>query len=290
MDGRVYALDGPVGSLKWVSALNVAGDGLTGAPAKMLVNGGAAYNLILVGTRNATAGNRLLGLDAGTGNTLFSYAGGGGIGIISSEVAVNTTGNRAYFTSRAGGSGQTVWCVQVSGAIGSPTAAACPGFASPSVGDVDTPPTLFINTLYVGGNDGKVSALDATTGAILWTINPNDGAVRGRIHRDNVTNRIWFATATKVWGYKDNGTFGTSVLFSAPIAGGSSPILYNGKVYVGSANGSIHEMDAATGGTLKSVVLGTGTAQVGAPSIDGTSSVVYAGTEDGKTYSVVVPF
>ena len=75
-----------------------------------------------------------------------------------------------------------------------------------------------------------------------------------------------------------------------PIAGGSSPILNGTKVYVGSSSGSIHEMDAATGGSLKSVVLGTGTAQVGAPSIDTTNSVVYAGTEDGKTYSVVVPF
>jgi outer membrane protein assembly factor BamB len=207
--------------------------------------------------------------------------------MISSEVAVNTAGNRAYFTSRGTPS---VSCVQVSGPLATPSASACGAFTAPAIGDVDGPATLFINTLYVGSNDGKVHAIDATTGAILWTVDPADGAVRGRIFRDNVTNRIWFATATKVWGYQDNGTFGANLLFSVPIAGGSSPVLYGGKVYVGSSTGSIYEMGAGTGGSLKSVVLGAGAAQVGAPSIDSTNSVVYAGTEDGKTYSVVVPF
>jgi hypothetical protein len=62
-------------------------------------------------------------------------------------------------------------------------------------------------------------------------------------------------------------------------------------LYVGGSDGSLYEIDVAVAGapTVKSVVLGDGSAVVGAPSLDRDNSLVHVGTEAGVFYAVSVP-
>jgi ELWxxDGT repeat protein len=199
-DGRVYAVDAERGALLWRSAdLGV----LAAVPSGLFTRfPPGQFDLIMVGTRNSTGANAFHGLRLadGVGSWSFvnSLAQGGDdklMGITSGSASVDYQNNRVYFASRsrAGESPRTVWCLSFDDATVSLIWSR--GTDSPTpIADVDGSPILAGGRLYVGTNDGRVHALDAASGADLWSAPfvlddggaGNDGPVKSFVWPDTV--------------------------------------------------------------------------------------------------------
>ena len=220
--------------------------------------------------------------------------GSGGIGIISSQPSVHYPTSRVYFASRAHPTGSTgsVWCVQISGAAGSSSAAICPTWgAARALGDVDASPILRSNKLYVGTNSSRVHALDPDTGSDLWAApgytDLGDGPIKGFVSWHASRSELVVSTTTKVTGL--DSTTG-AINWQVSLASPSIPLVPFGNpfVYAGSSDGKLYEINP-TGPTLKSVALGGGTAAIGSPAWDRVNSQVVVGADDGRMYAVLVP-
>ncbi len=289
-DGHVYAADARTGSTLWRSPQLATM--LVGSPAGIFGVFGGSVDLLFVGTRDVTVENVLYALDPSTGAVVWSFDNGGGagaIGIVSSTPAVDYTANRVYFTSRArsGGSSDTVWCLSVSSTGASKV-------WSVAVGDADASPVVFGGRVYVGTNDGTVYALDAATGAVLASYATGDGAVKGFVvpeFTSTLPRHLYFATTTPLWSVLDSGSSMTLEWSTTAVPDPSAPMVVPGtsEIYVGSSDGSLYQLDTATGAVVASVVLGDGTAAVGSPARDYLSSLAYVGTESGAIYGVALP-
>ncbi len=292
-DGRVYAVNADSGGQIWVSP--ALGGMIQAAPAGMYTAFGLPWDLLMIGTRNAAADNQFHGLDALGGTISWSFtnavAQGGddsGVGIISGGASLDFATNRAYFASRrrTGGSQHTVWCLAF-------TDTGANLVWSRDVGDVDGSPILRGGRLYVGNNSGEVHALDAATGADLWSapFAAGDGAVKGYIWPSFSGDDLFFSTTGTVWSIADDGSSASlnwSVTTipspSIPLISFSSPL-----AWIGGGDGKLHQIDFSGAPTLTSVTLGDGTATVGSPALDVSDNTAYVGTGAGKVYAVTLP-
>ena len=200
-DGIVYAVDAESGARVWQST--TLGEGVQAAPAGLFVSFGAAFDRLLVGTRNTTGANRFYGLDAKTGFTVgVPYEGGdgGGLGIVSGGASVDYATSRVYFASRAAAAGaSTVWCLEVT----------TTGFVyrwSQPIGDVDGSPVVRGDRVYVGGNDGVVHAFDKLTGTEAWSFSTGAQPFKGFLFPDRSGLDLYVATTNRVFGLTDDGT------------------------------------------------------------------------------------
>jgi outer membrane protein assembly factor BamB len=289
----VYAVDAKTGASLWQSPQ--LGGILFASPSGMFADFGGSHNLLFIGTRNATADNVMYALNPADGTIAYQFDNGGGsngIGIISSAATVDYANNLIYFASRerAGGSTHTLWCLSF-------TDTAFTYEWSAPYGDIDGAPVLYQGRLYAGTNDGNVYAVNPENGSQHWSYADAsvDGAVKGYVIPEGVTTfprRLFFSTTNKVWSITDGG--GTSVSSGwdvASVAGPSTPLAPFGEnvLYVGSSDGSLYQLNAATGAVQESVVLGDGTATVGGPSRDRANSMAYVGSESGAVYGVELP-
>jgi outer membrane protein assembly factor BamB len=173
----------------------------------------------------------------------------------------------------------------------------CTGWTHRALGDIDGTPTLNGGHLYVGNNAGTVYALDAASGATLWSFNTSDGPIKGFVFPDRFSTRIYFTTNTKVWGLTDNGASGTLAWPAAVTLPGPSVALFTPggtDVIVGASDGKLYQLDVTaanptTAPVVKSVVLGDGTAAVGTASLDTFYDMAYVGSDAGIVYGVTVP-
>jgi hypothetical protein len=289
--GDVRAFDARTGQSLWGSPIPPnLGKPITGAPAGLFQQYGGIRDVLLFGTRNGAA-NELYGrnlADGSSAGTAFS-----GAGAIAGGPAVDYTTQRVYFASRSYLGGPTLWCVQVG---------TSPLFApvwSRNLGDIDGSPVLRNGRVYFGTNSGIVYSLDAATGSddrLLPT--GGDGPVKGFLFPDRRNNNLFFATNTKVWSVSDTaGVLGTNWTWTMP-AGSPSIVLYwpqTSYVYVGGGNGTLWQLDSTympgDGGFAKSLTLGDGTGQIGAPTLDigVTPKLLVVGSESGALYGVEVP-
>jgi hypothetical protein len=276
------------------------------APAGIFTDFGGDYDYLLVGTREDGADNVFAAIDpAPPGNVLATFANGGagsGIGIISGMAAVDyASPPRVYFTSRAraGGSAATLWCLQLTGP---PPAvfASCPGWTSPSLGDIDASPVIRGGRVYVGSSagGGTVYSVDAATGAADRSYVHADGQVKGFVFPDRNSNDIYFATDNFVWGLTDDGAATMGLKFGGGVSLGtgvkpSAALLVPGShyVYVGGSDGSLYVIDLWGAPDVTPIPLGDGKSVVGAPSLDRgyVPNLVIVGTEAGVFYAVEVP-
>jgi outer membrane protein assembly factor BamB len=290
-DGYAYAFNAQTGALAWQSAK--LGDVLQASPAgffSTLVPG--APDLLFVGTRNATSANTLFVLDPATGGTLTSFNNGGGanaIGIITG-IAVDYATNDVYFTSRSSGTGSshTLWRIHVSTGPLTLTRVWSLG-----VGDVDGSPILYQGRVYVGTNTGLVKAIDpAGSGSEAWTYSgaSGNGPVKGYVHPHIglTPPRLYFSTTSNVWAIRDDGGSPT-FLWSTPRTGPSTPLYVVGtdQLVVGSTNGTLYQLSAASGSQTGSLALGTGA--LGAPARDTTNERILVGSTGGVVHSVALP-
>lgn len=302
-DGHVYAVNANTGAQLWTTA-GALGDMVIASPSGYFrqfdpATVDLAGDIILIGTRNSSAGSEFFGLDAATGTTLWTFTnsiaqGGDGsaIGIISSGAKVDYVDyagkRRAFFTSRrkAGGSSSTVWCIAYD------TSTAVSRVWSSDVGDMDGAVEMRGGIVYAGNNAGQVYALNAATGAVVWgpTATTGDGPVKGFVWVDSAASRIYFSTTTKVWSISTTGVVQWSKVYSAP----SQVLRVGTKLYFGSGDGRLYELDNLLVSdpnlvTEKWVTVGPGTSAVGSPTFDFQNLTALVGTEAGSVYPVVLP-
>jgi YD repeat-containing protein len=182
-DGYVYAVNAETGRVLWRSPERL-GEVLQAAVSGMFRSFGGAFDYLLVGSRNASGGNRFYALNPIDGTvvgTPFDNGGGANaIGIISAQASVDYATRRVFFASRAlaGGSPNTVWCLSL-------TDSGLSFEWAQALGDVDGSPVVSNGRVYAGTNEGVVYSLDANDGRVLWSYATGDGPVKGFIFPDS---------------------------------------------------------------------------------------------------------
>ena len=207
---------------------------------------------------------------------------------------------RVYFASRKRlGTGDTVWALDVG--------AGSPAFTlawSRDYGEFDASPVLRGDRLYVGNTGGLVYSLRTSDGLDPRSFTTGDGPVNDFVFPDRRNDDILFSTSTKVWSLSDDGSGTMTKNWEWSAGVGLATVLFwpqTSYVYVGGSNGTLYQLDfaAATPSTppvATPLVLGDGTGQVGAPSLDigidlgGGKRLLVVGTEAGAVYGVAVPF
>jgi outer membrane protein assembly factor BamB len=147
---------------------------------------------------------------------------------------------------------------------------------------VSLPSVAVVNgVVYVGSNDGTYYALNARSGAKLWSFQTagnfetsSPAVVNGVVYvgggaGDNVY-ALNASSGAKLWSF----TTGSEVY--------SSPAVVNGVVYIGSGDGNIYALNASTGAKLWSYA--TGSYIRSSPAV--ANGVVYVGAYDGNVYAL----
>jgi len=302
-DGLVYAIATDTGQVLWaVNPTTLTTNGFTGAPSVQVKSFSdsmftLAHDLLVVGTRNgaSTTANRIVGIDGNTGATLWQTIGNAGgvakMDIISSSPAIDFVNHAVWVTSRSAGTTAqpSLWKLNPNtGAV----------LTTAALGDTDTDPTLSIpgDVLFVANNAGTIFAINPATAATLKSVAGGDGAIISFPIVLGLTSpyTVIFSGQTAVHAMKYDKTANTfTSLWSTTISGPSAPIGVTGgsKVYVGSADGKIHELDAVTGVDGKQRTANTGQPGiVGDPSLDLVLSRVYISTNDQRAYAFAFPF
>ena len=302
-DGLVYAIATDTGQILWaVNPTALGTNGFVGAPAvqvKSFSDGTftPTHDLLVLGTRNtgSTSANRIVGMDGNTGATLWQTIGNSGgvprMDIINSTPAIDFVNHAVWVTSRSNGgtTRPSLWKLNPNTGAAITTAA---------LGDTDADPTLSIpgDVLFVGNNAGTIFAIDPTTAATLKSVAGGDGAIISFPIVLGLSSpyTVIFSGQTAVHAMTYNKSANTfTTLWSTAISGPSAPISYTGasKVYVGSADGKIHELDALTGVDGKQRTANTGQPGiVGDPALDLTLSRIYISTNDQRAYGFAFPF
>jgi outer membrane protein assembly factor BamB len=297
-DGRVYCFNADTGAQIWMSA----SFGVVQArPMVMLRAAGypGSKDLVLFGTRNASAGNQVVALDLANGDTLWSFTGGGGVGdgtfgIVSGPLSGRPSASRVYFTSRSrfasGGSDVTLWAINVTDA----TATFAWGLA---LGDIDGSPTFHATTgnVLVGNNSGDVYSI-TTAGAQSWVRSLGDGPVKEFVVHDATRARIYLATTNTVWAIPDTGA---GAAWTQAASAPTRPVLQfnTARVYVGAcaascADGRLYELDgtSGTGWTVKTLDV-AGAGGLGSVVIDRNPEpdILHSGSRSGRIVAVAIP-
>ncbi|HUQ83154.1 MAG TPA: PQQ-binding-like beta-propeller repeat protein, partial [Gemmatimonadaceae bacterium] len=175
--------------------------------------------------------------------------------------------------------------------------AASPGTALAGVqwrfmtdGDVIGSPTVLGQTVYVGSGDGRMYALDRTTGTRKWAFDagnpiPSTPAVGGGAvffgTRDGHFFAVDAATGKQRWKFATGPLKGWAWGHESGDVYTSSPAFVGGVVYFGAGDGRVYAVDA-TSGKEKWHAQTEGRVRA-SPAIDG--SHVYIGSADGRVYA-----
>lgn len=145
--------------------------------------------------------------------------------------------------------------------------------------EVECPPAVVNNKVYLGCSDHSIYALDAETGDICWSFETSDRvysgpAVVGRTVYFGSNDKSVYAldseTGRRRWSYKtDDGVI-------------SSPAVVDDTVYIGSKDNSIYALDARTG--RKQWSYKTGNPVRSSPAV--VNGTVYIGSEDYGVYAL----
>lgn len=301
--GLAYGVAADTGQIVWaVDPLNSGGTPFFAAGALVVKNFATSsytlsHDLLVLGTRNSstTTGNAIVAVDGNTGTTVWSDV-GGSLGIPSMDIINNTpvvsyTKNAVWVTSRSnGGTAQpSLWELNANtGAV----------VHTLNLGDIDSSPVLTPDesVLFVGNNAGTIYAINTSTGTVITSIAGGDGAIVGypTVVGFSSPFSIYFSGTTGVHGLTYNTstsafTSNWSTLVSTP----SAPIAVFGlnDVYIGSADGTIHELNATSGANIRDLAVDVGqTAVVGDPSLDISLMHIYVSVSDQRVYSFPFPF
>lgn len=150
-------------------------------------------------------------------------------------------------------------------------------------------------TVYVGGEDGRLHAVEASTGSPRWTYQAG-GAIRARPTvagsslyfqaDDGFLYKLATADGRLVWRVKVVGSPIVRLPFDDPRSRydrfASDVTVADGRLYLGTHDGHVLALEAADGAALWSFA--TGDAVLAAPAVD--SSRVYAGSFDHHVYAL----
>jgi outer membrane protein assembly factor BamB len=242
-----------------------------GAPvnASPAIADGVAYVASTAGTVDA--------VDLANGGLLWSWT--SPAAVLDGSPAVNTTAKLVYVGGDDGNltalsitTGQPVWTDALGGHVAAPVFAAGAVYATSSSGRVEAVdqsngtvlwqdtfsvgipagPSLnrTAHVLVVGLANGNVTALNATTGATLWSYATGGAIVAaatisgGTVYVGSSDHSIYAlsqAKGTKLWSYATGGVVADTGALSAHYTGGSLVLL------IGSDDGNLYELYASSG-------------------------------------------
>jgi Calx-beta domain/PQQ-like domain len=290
--GGVHAIDGRSGDVIWSrstsfgTALPNIG-GTQAQPAGLFKGFGGNNDMILVGTNNGGS-NAFLALDPANGLTQGPDYTHAQMGSVFGMAVVDYPGNRVFFLTNA--SSATLYGLDL-GPLGTPTltlAAVTGGNPRPFTGSNGSA-VLRNNRLVFGDATGQVLGVDLVLGT-SYNNSTGDGLVKGFLWPDRRDDRLYFATDTRVHGWRDQG--GSFMpLWSVPVASPSIVLQKPGSdyLYVGDGNGRLLQIDVVTQAQTPLLLEGSGV-QIGAPSLDGGHSLIIVGSSTGTIHAVRVPF
>ncbi len=231
-DHHVYAVDAATGALKWKTKTGGA----------VFAGASTAQGVVCI----ASVDTNVYGLDAATGAVLWTAK---GEGMYQSKAA--TDGERFFvggwdnfFRAFDVKTGKEVWRNKFGESF----------YYSPAIGS----PTVGGGKVYVTSNDGKLHAMDAATGRIVWEVpGPSLGYSgplfrEGRIYNASLTptGRVFAfdaETGKQVWETPTG-----SVIYDSSAAWGG------GNIYVGSVDGTFSALRATDGTRVWQYRLGPG--------------------------------
>ncbi len=142
-------------------------------------------------------------------------------------------------------------------------------------------PAVVNGVVYVGSYDHNVYALNAQTGAKIWSYKTGSyvswsspAVADGVVYVGSFDHNVYALnaqTGAKIWSY----TTGDAVW--------SSPAVSNGVVYVGSTDHKVYALNAQTGAKILSYT--TGNPVFSSPAV--ANGVVYIGSVDHNVYAIV---
>jgi PQQ-like domain len=318
-DGLIYAIFTNTGVIDWV--VNPIGTGtlsLQGGPAVQLkAIAGGANDQVFFGSRitTTTSANQIFALNGNTGaNATWSpltgplattNEGAQNLDIINSTPLIDYVHDVVWITSRSacGTAQPSLWQVN-------PTTGAVKGIAN--LGDIDASPSLtfssdvlFVATVgdsgggtCVAGNS-TIYAINPTTGATIASFVTTDGPIVSYpvVLGPTPPYTVIYSGATAVHALSIDTSRPTPVfaqVWNTTVANPSAPISSTGLqyVFVGSSDGTVHELMLTTGADIKDEVCNIGATKgtVGDPSIDEVMSRIYVTTTDQRAYAFVFPF
>ena len=151
---------------------------------------------------------------------------------------------------------------------------------------VNSSPAVYGNTVYVGGNDGYIYALNTETGALRWKFNgggasPSDAMVSPVVYNGVVYTSCYdgnvfaldAASGNVIWNH-------TTTKLQSIYA---SPTLSNGIIYLPAGSG-VYALDATNGAERWHFTTGDQYPMQASPTVAG--GVVYVGGNNGNLYAL----
>ncbi|AEI67256.1 PQQ-binding-like beta-propeller repeat protein [Corallococcus macrosporus] len=251
-------------------------------------------DLVFFATRLADASrNRVVALNAATGALVWTYQ-PGDLGMVAGGMVVDYTQNRLFVATRAhAGSPNTL---RVLDSLTGQQVGALP------VGDVELSlvRNAYSNLILVTDSDGLVHGVDGATAQLAWSLPvttrpaPNTPAFTSFV-RPQGTGFVASLAAGQVALYDVSGPAQSPPVlrWSTPIESPSGTFSFNrngvARLYVGSSDGQVHQLELLDGTDSAQVSIG-GTQRIGTPTIDHTVSRLHVGSEDGRICAFPVPF
>jgi outer membrane protein assembly factor BamB len=324
--GKIYALNGGTGLPMWTEYSTDSGNPrpIQAAVAVQLALWGdldpnfrAQYggntDVIFAASMNglATTDNKLFAIKATNGALAWSFNGTVEPGTTVYEAtgmpAVSYELNRVYLATKAA-SGRSLWVIN--SLTGS--SVACPAC---NLGVLDSSPSLNLpeTRLYVGSGGvglataGNLYALDTGDLTLKWTFDltpgssdcfTDNGCLKGFVSEDwtVIPSRLYFTTTTgKVMCVETNGETvdvcqgwpAMATPYPVSVVGAGTPLVAGmKKLFVGSSDGRVHQIDPATGTDERQVDIDLTPKIVGDVSTTWLGTEIFVGTEDGKIYQI----
>lgn len=251
-------------------------------------------DLVFFATRLANpAQNQVVALNAATGALVWRYQ-PGNLGMVSGGMVVDYPTNRLFIGSltHAGSTDSLRILNTLNGAE----------VARRPVGDIELSlvKNAFSNQVYATNSAGSVHAIDVATTQQAWSMPiatrpaPSTPAFTSFV-RPQGAGFVASIAAGRVEFYDVTGAAGTqpTLRWSTPIANPSGVFSLNSggaaRIYVGSSDGRVHQLELTDGTDSRQVSIG-GAQRIGTPTIDHTVSRLHVGSEDGRICAFPVPF
>lgn len=240
---------------------------------------------------SSAAQNQVVALNAATGALIWRYR-PGDLGMVSGGMLVDYTTNRLYVGTKSG-VGSTSTLRVLDSLTGQE-------LARRVMGDLEfgVVRNATSNQILVTSSDGMVYGVEPSTLATVWSLSvatrpsPSTSAFT---HFARPLGRGFVVSLAngRVERYEMDASNVPAKLWSTPIAGPSGSFTLNqsgvARIYVGSTDGKVHQLELETGVDSGQVTVGSAQ-DIGTPTIDHTVGRLHVGSADGRICAFPVPF